>query len=144
MTLTRRATVAGGTWLLLFLCGCGQEATVKLAPVTGRVMFKNQALTAIEVYFNPDAEAGNHGEMGSALVGSDGTFTMTTPGAKGPRDGVVPGAYKVTLGLGRRNEKELAPYKAVQTTKLTIEVPEGGLRDIVIDLDHGRIDVKSP
>jgi hypothetical protein len=115
-----------------------------LAPVTGRVTFHNEAITAAEIYFHPDAKAGNRGDMASALIGADGAFTITTPGPKGPRDGVVPGAYKVTLGLGRRNEKELARFKAVQTTPLSIEVPEQGLRDIVVDLDNGRIETKSP
>jgi hypothetical protein len=136
--------VAGWPLILLLLPGCGQDAAVKLAPVTGRVIFKNEAVSAAEIYFNPDAKAGNRGEMGSALLGQDGSFTITTAGPKGPRDGVVPGAYKVTLGLGRRNEKGLAPFKTVQTTTLTIEVPEQGLRDIVVDLDKGRIELTSP
>jgi hypothetical protein len=143
MSQTRRATVATWPLLLLLLGGC-QDESVKLAPVTGRVIFHNEAITAAEIYFNPDAKAGNRGEMGSALIGVDGTFTITTAGPKGPRDGVVPGAYKVTLGLGRRNEKELAPFKTVQTTPLTIEVPEQGLRDIVVDLDNSRIETKAP
>jgi len=50
----------------------------------------------------------------------------------------------VTLGLGRRPEKELAKFRSLQTTPLSIEVPEQGLRDIVVDLDNGRIDLKSP
>jgi hypothetical protein len=136
--------MAVGGWLLLSLVGCGQDATVKLAPVTGRVIFKNEALTAIEIYFNPDAKAGNRGDMSSALIGQDGTFTMTTAGPKGPRDGVVPGAYKVTLGLGRRPEKELEKYRTAQATPLSIEVTEKGARDIVVNLDEGRIEMKSP
>jgi hypothetical protein len=44
--------------------------------------------------------------------------------------------------IGRRPEKDLAKYRAVQTTPLTIEVPEEGLHDVVVDLDKGVIETK--
>jgi hypothetical protein len=47
---------------------------------------------------------------------------------------VVPGAYKVTLILGRRPEKELEKYRDARTTPLSVDVPEGGLRDHLIEL----------
>jgi hypothetical protein len=128
--------------VLLFLSGCSDGAPTRLAPVTGRVSYKNQAVTAAEIYFNPDAQKGNQGELGSAFLAEDGTFSMTTHHPKGPRTGVVPGAYKVTLGLGRRPEKDLVKFRTIQATPLTVEVPEEGLSDIVIDLDKGTIDAK--
>ena len=39
-------------------------------------------------------------------------------------------------------EKELIKFRAIQTTPLTIDVPEEGLDDIVVDLDKARIEVK--
>ena len=116
---------------------------MKLAPVTGRVVFKNQAFAPGEIYFNPDDAKGTQGEMGGAVLKpEEGTFTITTQGPKGPRDGVAPGAYRVTIGIGMRPQKELAKYRNAKTTPLTIEVPEEGYADIVVDLDKGTVVVK--
>jgi hypothetical protein len=117
--------------LLLGGCGGGDGSAAKVAPVTGKVLFKNQAVTAAEIYFMPDAEKGNNGIMGSAILQEDGSFRITTH-PKG--DGVSPGAYKVTLGLGRRQDKELKKYRDVNTTPLSYDVPEEGLLDLVIEL----------
>jgi hypothetical protein len=126
---------AVGLLLLVFLAGCGGSdgRSAKLAPVSGRVLYKDQAVTAAEIYFLPDAEKGNNGTMGSAVLQEDGSFTITTY-PKG--NGVAPGAYKVTLGLGRRSDKELNKYRRVETTPLEVEVPEEGLSDLVLDLSN--------
>jgi hypothetical protein len=131
MIHTQRRLAAG--LLLVFLCGCGSSDSTKLAPVTGRVIYKNQGVTAAEIYFLPDADKGNQGTMASAILQEDGSFTMVTH-PKG--NGVAPGAYKVTLGLGRRQDKELLKYRRVETTPLKFEVPEEGLTDLVIDLSN--------
>jgi hypothetical protein len=69
--------------------------------------------------------------MASSVLKEDGTFDlMTYP----DRPGVVPGAYKVTLGLGRRPEKELDKYRTADKTPLSVVVPEEGLTDMVIEL----------
>lgn len=119
--------------LPLALAGCegGNGAVAKLAPVKGRVTFKDQGVTAAEIYFLPDADKGNEGKMASSLLQVDGSFTMTT---QGQGDGVIPGAYKVTLTLGRRPEKELDKYKNVKTTPLEYTVPPEGLTDLQIEL----------
>jgi hypothetical protein len=118
---------------LAFLCGCASSdgKGPKLAQVTGRVIFNNQAVTAAEIYFVPDAEKGNRGEGATAILQTDGSFTMETY-PKGT--GVIPGSYKVKLGLGRRPEKELDKYRDVKTTPLSIDVPEQGIKDYVIEL----------
>jgi hypothetical protein len=119
--------------VVLGLAGCaGSDGSgPKLAPVTGRVVFKNEAVTAASIYFIPDAEKGNRGDMASAVLQTDGSFTMETY-PKGA--GVIPGAYKVTFDLGRRTEKELQPYRDVKTTPLSIDVPETGIEGRVIEL----------
>ena len=124
--------LAPAIFSLAFLCGCASSdgKGPKLAQVTGRVIFKNEAVTAAEIYFVPDAEKGNRGEGATAILQLDGSFTMETP--KGP--GVIPGSYKVKLGLGRRPEKELEKYRDVKTTPLSIDVPEQGIKDYVIEL----------
>jgi hypothetical protein len=123
--------------LLLSLVGCGQDGGgPKLAPVNGKVLFKNQGVTAAEIYFIPDAEKGNQGTMAAAILQEDGSFALTTPkaGSRNPSNGVTPGAYKITLGLGRRNEPELKKYRDVKSTPLKVDVPEEGLKDYLIEL----------
>jgi hypothetical protein len=118
--------------LLVCLCGCrGNGPKSKLAPVRGRVLFKDQAVTAAEIYFNPDAGQGNQGSMASSVLQEDGTFTMVT---YPDREGVMPGAYKVTLGLGRRPDRELDKYRTLASTPLNVTVPDEGLVDMVIEL----------
>jgi hypothetical protein len=123
---------SAGILFLAFLSGCGSSdgSGPKLAQVTGRVIFKNEAVTAASIFFIPDAEKGNRGEMASAILQLDGSFTMET--LKGT--GVIPGAYKIKLDLGRRPEKELQPYRDVKTTPLSIDVPEQGIEGYVIEL----------
>jgi hypothetical protein len=125
--------LSAGILFLAFLSGCGSSdgSGPKLAPVTGRVIFKNEAVTAAEIYFIPDAEKGNRGEMATAILQADGSFTMETY-PKGT--GVIPGAYKVKFNLGRRAEKELQPYRDAKTTPLSIDVPEQGIEGYVIEL----------
>ncbi len=131
LALARSVTV--GVFCLAFLVGCGSSdgGGAKLAPVTGKVLFKNEGVTAASIYFHPDKEKGNRGEMATAVLQLDGSFTMTTY-PKG--DGVVPGSYKVSFDLGRRNEKELVPYRSEKTTPLSIDVPEEGVEGIIFEL----------
>lgn len=122
---------------LTTLSGCQRSdgGGPKLAPVTGRVTFKNEAVTAATIYFMPDAEKGNRGTMASAVLKEDGSFTLETAKADGVvTPGVIPGAYKIQFDLGRRPEKELAPYRDVKKTPLSVDVPEQGLTNYVIEL----------
>jgi hypothetical protein len=118
--------------LPIFLAGCGSSdgSGPKLAQVTGRVIFKNEAVTAASIYFIPDAEKGNRGDMASAILQIDGSFTMET----NTKGGVVPGSYKVTFDLGRRTDKELQKYRDVKTTPVTIDVTEQGLSGHIFEL----------
>jgi hypothetical protein len=121
------------TGVLAIVSGCARSdgSGPKLAPVTGRVIYKNEAVTAASIFFIPDAEKGNRGEMASAILQSDGSFTMETY-PKGP--GVLPGTYKVTFDLGRRPDKELQPYRDAKTTPITIDVGEQGIQGHVFEL----------
>jgi hypothetical protein len=136
-----KSVLVAALFCLCLLSGCSRQdgATAKVVPVAGQVTFKNQGVTAAEIYFLPDAEKGNTGVMGSAILQEDGSFRLSTY-PKG--DGVAPGAYKVTLGLGRRQEKELQKYRKVETTPLKIEVPEEGFDNLVVDLDKGKIEAR--
>jgi hypothetical protein len=132
MNLLNRGLAACLLLFPLLCCGCGSDGRgAKLAPVQGRVIYKNEGVTAASIFFHPDAARGNNGSMASAILQEDGSFTMETY----PRgNGVAPGAYKVTFDLGRRKDKELDKYRKVDTTPLTYDVPEEGLRDLLIDL----------
>lgn len=125
--------IAVGFFSLVLLCGCSSSdgKGPKLAQVTGRVIFKNEAITAASIYFMPDTEKGNRGDMATAILQADGSFTMETY-PKGA--GVIPGAYKVKLDLGRRTDKELDKYRDVKTTPLSIDVTDQGIKDYVIEL----------
>jgi hypothetical protein len=132
MILMQRGLAASLLLMLAFLCGCGSDGRgARLVPVTGRVIFKNEGVTAANIFFLPDAAKGNNGTMASAILQTDGSFTMETY-PKG--EGVAPGAYKVTLDLPHRKEAELAMFRKVETTPLSFDVPEEGLKDLVIDL----------
>lgn len=129
----RCVTVGAFVIVALALAGCGgaDGGGPALAPVTGRVTFKNEGVTAATLNFLPDAEKGNRGQMATAVLQLDGSFTLETY-PKGA--GVLPGAYKVTVLTGRRPEPELAKYRDVKTTPLSVDVPAEGLKEYQIEL----------
>jgi hypothetical protein len=130
----RRVKCFGGlAFLVVFLAGCskGDGGKAKLAPVRGRVLFDNKAVTAADIFFLPDTAKGNQGMMASSVLQEDGSFTLTT---QPDGEGAVPGTYKVTLSLGRRPEKVLDKYRRIETTPLQYTVPPEGLTDLVIEL----------
>ena len=124
--------LAAGIFGVTLLSGCSSsEVTApKLVPVTGRVIYKNQAITAATIFFIPDHERGNRGEMAKAILGQDGSFEMESQRGKG----VMPGSYKIKFDLGKRQEKDLQPYRDVKSSPLAIDVPEEGKENFVIDL----------
>jgi hypothetical protein len=144
MKTMRPALLLASLICLTFLGGCGNDgAGLKLAPVTGRVTYKNQAIAGATIFFLPDTAKGTQGEMGSAILKpSDGSFAITTNHLKGQRDGVAPGSYRVTLGLDRMPGPELDKFRDLKTTPLTIDVPEEGYSDVIVDLEKGTIVVK--
>jgi hypothetical protein len=113
-------------------CGGSDGSKGKLAPVSGRVLFKDEGVSAGEIYFMPDEAKGTHGALASSALQEDGSFTLATNEVG---TGVRPGSYKVTILLGRRPEKELKKFRDVKTTPLTYDVTEEGLTDLLITLD---------
>jgi hypothetical protein len=132
-TVVPTRVFAVGILSLLFLGGCTSSdgKGPKLTSVSGRVIFKNEGVTAASIYFLPDTAKGNRGEMATAILQADGSFKMETY-PKG--EGVIPGAYKIQLDLGRRTDKELQPYRDVKTTPLSIEVTDKPIEGYVIEL----------
>src|SRR5580658_10216616 len=126
---TRAVVVAVLSLALLGGCAKSDGKGPKLTQVTGRVIFKNEGVTAASIFFVPDADKGNRGDMATAILGADGSFRMETY-PKG--EGVIPGAYKIKLDLGRRPDKELEKYRDVKTTPLTIDVTDKAIEGYVI------------
>ena len=90
MKLTRCSTT---TTALLLAILVGLSGCSKLAPVTGRVLYKNEGVTAGAIYLIPDGTKGNQGSGGSSLLQLDGSFNITNPeegrGAVGVRPGLT-------------------------------------------------------
>ncbi len=133
MNTTYRLAAGLVALLSITLVGCqgGNGSVSKLAPVKGRVTFKDQGVTAAEIFFMPDAEKGNEGKMASGILQEDGSFKVAT---EGQGEGAIPGAYKVVISTSRRPEKELDKFKNVKTTPLQYTVPPEGLPDLQIEL----------
>lgn len=125
--------LAAGIFGVVVVSGCHSSdgTAARVAPVSGRVIYKNEPVTDATIVFIPDHEKGNRGEMASATLGPDGSFEMmTTP----DRKGVVPGSYRIKLDLGKRQEKDLQPYRDNKSTPLRIDIPDEGKQNVVIDL----------
>jgi hypothetical protein len=110
--------------------GCGGDKP-KLVPVTGKVTYKNEPVTAGTITFHPDPANAYTKDSPSSLLQTDGSFTMRTfPFG----DGVAPGRYKVTLSpelAGRVGKPDLGyPEK----TPWSVEVPDRGLTGHVFEV----------
>ena len=110
--------------------GCGPDKP-KLVTVTGKVVFKNEPLTAGSIWFVPDLGNAYQGEKPSCQLQLDGSFTMRTYPFG---DGVPPGAYKVMLSPELANRIKKPEYGDAAKTPLTLTVPDVGVRDHVIDV----------
>jgi hypothetical protein len=109
--------------------GCGDKP--KLVAVTGKVLYKGQPLTAGSIWFYPDAGNTYHGEKPSCQLALDGAFAMRTyPFGTG----VPPGSYKVTLSPELANRIKLPAYATPAKTPLTLQVPDSGIRDYLIEV----------
>jgi hypothetical protein len=115
---------------LLMLTGCGAEQP-KLVSVTGKVTFKNEPLTAGNLYFHPDVGNSYQKDKPSSQLQRDGSFTMKTfPFG----EGIPPGKYKVTLDPGLANRVRKPNYADPIKTPWIVEVPEGGLQNQLLEV----------
>ena len=118
------------TVLLVGLAGCAEVEKPLLVPVTGKVIHKNQPVTAGMIYFFPDRDAEYQKDNPSSLLQLDGSFTMKTfPFG----DGIAPGKYKVVLGPELSSRLKLPDYGNPLKTPWEVEVPDTGKSDIVLD-----------
>ena len=126
----RRMWVIGMAAALGAVAGCG-ETPPKLVTATGKAVHDGKPLTAGSLTFHPESGSQEKGDRPSSQLQSDGGFTAQTfPYG----DGVIPGAYKVTLSpeLAKRIKRPLLADPAKTTLKITI--PADGIRDLTLDV----------
>jgi hypothetical protein len=128
---------------------------MKVVPVSGTVMYKGQPLEGASVSFWGDGS----GRPALGLTDAAGKFKLST---YDPGDGAAPGDHKVTVSKSimsgddswKKQEtmeeaaargdnipqppKELhvipKKYSEAATTDLKVTVPEGGAKDVVIEI----------
>lgn len=134
----------------LIASGCGEDLSRKNRPktvkVTGVITLQKQPVESATIVLIP--ASGSHGASGTSR--KDGSFElMTFP----PDSGAVPGVYKVmvqkiqspTEPPKTSDDGEIVPssdvkwlipmrYGNVETSKLTVTIPESGLRDLKLEL----------
>jgi len=116
--------------------GCGGGLT----PVSGKVTYQGKPVTGGSLVFSPIATAGEKepGKSGSADIGSDGSFSVST---NKPGDGLRPGKYRVIFNSPQLPPMELkpgessatardtrppAPYMGLAPTPDEVEIKSGG------------------
>jgi hypothetical protein len=114
--------------------GCGKSGP-KLVPVSGIVVNGDKPVPAAMVQFSADVPGTGKEEGWDAYAHTDaqGNFTLRTM----PHgDGAALGRYKVVITCYDGPGARLIPRKFADrgTTTLNVEVKEGGLQDLKLDL----------
>jgi hypothetical protein len=129
--------------LALPLAGCG-GASLKTAPVSGRVMLDGRPLAQATVTFVPVAGAGDKEPLPSSVgtTGEGGRYSLVL-NSGGKTNGAVLGKHTVVIILGAQGgaaadarptfHKQL-PQRYNRKTELKCEVPPGGRDDADFDL----------
>jgi hypothetical protein len=122
--------------LLVGTAGCGGgEEPPKMAPVSGKVVWRQTPLAGLTVEFLPHPDKGNpKAFVARGVTGEDGSFTLSTHLDRvGNQRGAQPGWYKVRF-VGYGGSQVPAAYQSITETPLEIEVPEEGLTNIVLTI----------
>ena len=135
--MSRRIRV--GRWVgllsLVAVLGCGGSGeNFPTAAVTGKVTFEGQPVTGGELVFAPISDVAGKpaGKNGGAMIGSDGTFTVST---YGENDGAVIGKHRVVftaptpaaveVPAGGRAAAPLSPYAGLNPKQAELTVNKG-------------------
>lgn len=73
-------------------CGCGSKEGKRL-PVSGKVYFRGAPLDGGMIVFTPDPDRGGQGPIAKAIIGTDGSFTLTVE----DKPGIAPGWYRIAI-----------------------------------------------
>ena len=122
--------------------GCSPLGRAPTVPASGVLRVDGRPLASVNVTFTPES-----GRSASATTDASGSFTLSTFTSG---DGAVLGTHRVTLSLSPADipmpgTPEAATYVAprapfaskylgLQTTDLTVDLPAGGNRAIVLDV----------
>ncbi|MGV3608034.1 MAG: hypothetical protein ACO1RA_16635 [Planctomycetaceae bacterium] len=122
-------------WVFLFIAllmmGCGAKDKPNLVKAKGKVVQNGTAVTAGNIIFYPNSANSYTKDNPSSLLELDGSFSMKTfPFG----DGVAPGKYKVTLAPQLAGRLQLPDYANPEKTPWTLEVPEGGVENLVFEV----------
>ncbi|MDO5552820.1 MAG: carboxypeptidase-like regulatory domain-containing protein [Planctomycetia bacterium] len=90
----------------LLFASCGRKDSVPVVQVTGRVVYKGEALAGASVEFHPDSDQ----RPAAAITDAEGNFILRTVGAK--KEGALPGTYRVAIRKSVNTNKE-RPVPAV-------------------------------
>ncbi len=133
--------------LLLPLLGCSGAQTGDIVqgavPVNGIATYQGKPLEGYAVFFSNLSD-----RPATGMVDAQGRFVL---GSNGPDDGAPPGTHKVWFNyspvvevqLGREQADAAPPppkvklpknYTRMETSGITVEVPEDGLTDYKLDL----------
>jgi hypothetical protein len=116
--------VASALCGLLVGCSSGRPT---LVPVTGRVLFNGEGVTAGSIHLHPGASAEYSKDNPSSLLQTDGSFSFKTfPFGHG----VAPGEYVVTLSPEVAQRLSHPKYASVTESPWKIEVVPPGLNDL--------------
>ena len=136
---------------LLFSSGCG-DGQFPVRPARGKVVCSGKPVTSGSVTFTP---LGTAGKPGTAAVGDDGRFVLST---FGKFDGAIVGKHQVQFSVpesenaedegleadegdsnsmrqkAKKSEMNIAKSNCVQMGEITVEVRASGSNDFMIEL----------
>ena len=126
--------------LAVVLVGCGSEKP-KMVPFNGKVVHNGQPVTAGSINFFPDASNSFQKDNPSSILQLDGSFTAKTfPWG----DGIPPGTYRVTLAPQLASRLNAPAYASPEKTLWKIEIPDGGLKDQILEVKAAKLDYEDP
>ncbi len=126
--------------LAVTFVGCGSDKP-KMVTCSGKVTHKGKAVTAGSINFFPDASNSFQKDNPSSILQLDGSFTAKTfPWG----DGIPPGTYRVTLAPQLASRLNAPAYASPEKTLWKIEIPDGGLKDQILEVKAAKLDYEDP
>jgi hypothetical protein len=122
--------------VLIGTAGCSGEGPPPLAPVSGKVIYRQSGVAGLSIEFLPHPTKGNpKAFVARGVTGEDGSFTLSTYiDRSGSLPGAQPGWYKVRF-VGYGGTTWVPPaYQSITDSPLDMEVPPEGLADIVLPI----------
>lgn len=117
---------------ILAASGCSDSAAPRLVPLSGRVLYSGEGVTAGSVFLHPGETAAYTKDQPSSILQIDGSFTMKTfPFG----EGVAPGDYTMTLAPELAQRLNKPDYGSPEKSPWKILVPQDGKIDLVLTIE---------